>query len=58
MIHLIQTKPTRFRAIRAIYVKWLLEKTEQDVAHAKAQAKVYEQEAERLRVELSLLGAL
>lgn len=58
MMHLIQTKPTRFRAIRAIYIKWLLEKTEEDIENAKLQVRLYEHEAEKLRVELSLLGAL
>jgi len=44
------------RSLRRLYIGWLLRNAEADAQFAEAQAKLYRDQAQVLRVELSLLG--
>ncbi len=44
--------------LRAAYLRYLLRNAELDIEHAERQVKAYRYEAQRIRVELSLLESL
>ena len=49
------TRPPKFATLRALYLRWLLAHVEADIQHGEEQARTNRKEAERLRVEISLL---
>jgi hypothetical protein len=49
---------TTAAAIRAAWLRWNLAHVEASIKHTKANLQLAEHEAERLRVELAMLGGL